>query len=238
MAAAGGAPLPGLSPVRGQSAGTAASARVTLSLPGHRVPRSAPCSAERGLGARSGANALGSAAAAGGGGRCPQGRKNHPTPPIFARSFGVWAAKGRRPQHQGSAPAHAVGGPGLAQGIVQVLTRAAALWSHFKGCPCWSTLVPAVPWDTEGALSQVALAPWQGCGSSPRAAGASREGTRGSLWDEAGESEQRSSSGWGKAKGPTWCHQGTCEEQNGHLEATWRKGMHICLQHTSRGTYL
>ncbi|XP_077032898.1 uncharacterized protein LOC143693918 [Agelaius phoeniceus] len=24
-------------------------------------------------------------------------------------------------------------------------TRAAALWSHFKGCPCWSTLVPAIP---------------------------------------------------------------------------------------------
>ncbi|KAL9852890.1 uncharacterized protein GJ701_005124 isoform 2-T3 [Geothlypis trichas] len=24
-------------------------------------------------------------------------------------------------------------------------TGAAALWSHFKGCPCWSTLVPAVP---------------------------------------------------------------------------------------------
>ncbi|XP_054370589.1 uncharacterized protein LOC129046671 isoform X1 [Molothrus ater] len=33
-------------------------------------------------------------------------------------------------------------------------------------------------------------------------------------------------SGWRKAKGPTRWHQGTCEEQNGHLEATWRKGMH------------
>ncbi|XP_077049248.1 uncharacterized protein LOC143696565 [Agelaius phoeniceus] len=79
-----------------------------------RVPRSAPCSAERGLWARSGDNALGSAAAPGGSGRCPQGRKNHPTPPMFARSFGVGAAKGKRLQQQGSAlegsgPAHAVG---------------------------------------------------------------------------------------------------------------------------------
>ncbi|XP_071308427.1 uncharacterized protein [Agelaius tricolor] len=99
-----------------------------------RVPRSAPCSAERGLWARSGDNALGSAAAPGGSGRCPQGRKNHPTPAMFARSFGVGAAKGKRLQQQGSAlegsgPAHAVGEPGLAQGMVQVL-----LW-HQSCCP-------------------------------------------------------------------------------------------------------
>ncbi|KAM7021963.1 uncharacterized protein RBU47_003040 isoform 1-T2 [Passerculus sandwichensis] len=42
MAAGGGAPQPGLSPVRGQSAGTAASARVTLSLPGPASPGARP----------------------------------------------------------------------------------------------------------------------------------------------------------------------------------------------------
>ncbi|XP_064567778.1 uncharacterized protein LOC135447028 [Zonotrichia leucophrys gambelii] len=42
MAAAGGAPLPGLSPVRGQSAGTAASARATLALPGPASPGARP----------------------------------------------------------------------------------------------------------------------------------------------------------------------------------------------------
>ncbi|XP_057881149.1 uncharacterized protein LOC131084070 [Melospiza georgiana] len=42
MAAGGGAPLPGLSPVRGQSAGTAASARVTLALPGPASPGARP----------------------------------------------------------------------------------------------------------------------------------------------------------------------------------------------------
>ncbi|XP_066405554.1 uncharacterized protein [Molothrus aeneus] len=48
--------------------------------------------------------------------------------------------------------------------------------------------------------------------------------------DPCGMRVQRASrgaaSGWRKAKGPTRWHQGTCEEQNGHLEATWRKGMH------------
>ncbi|XP_066404966.1 uncharacterized protein [Molothrus aeneus] len=48
--------------------------------------------------------------------------------------------------------------------------------------------------------------------------------------DPCGMRLQRASrgaaSGWRKAKGPTRWHQGTCEEQNGHLEATWRKGMH------------
>ncbi|XP_063013079.1 uncharacterized protein LOC134418552 isoform X2 [Melospiza melodia melodia] len=105
---------------------------------------------------------------------------------------------------------------------------AAALWSHFKGCPCWSTLVPAIPWDTEGALSQVALAPWQECGSSPRAAGApAGKGQEDPCGMRLERASRGAASGWRRAKGPTWCHQGTCEEQNGHLEATWRKGMHI-----------
>ncbi|XP_054149508.1 uncharacterized protein LOC128948768 [Melozone crissalis] len=42
MAAGVRAPLPGLSPVRGQSAGTAASARVTVSLPGPASPGARP----------------------------------------------------------------------------------------------------------------------------------------------------------------------------------------------------
>ncbi|KAL9852892.1 uncharacterized protein GJ701_005124 isoform 3-T5 [Geothlypis trichas] len=88
MAAGGRALLPVLSPVRGQSAGTAASARVTQSLPPPRPPdralqrRTRPWSQERD-------NALGSAAAPGGSGRCPQGRKNLQPRPIFAESFGV-----------------------------------------------------------------------------------------------------------------------------------------------------
>ncbi|XP_063014158.1 uncharacterized protein LOC134419126 [Melospiza melodia melodia] len=131
--------------------------------PGHpgparaRVPRSAPCSAERGLGARSGANALGSAAAPGGGGRCPQGRKNHQTPPIFAKSFGVWAAKGKRPQHQGSA-----GGLWSCPRCGAVL--AGAPWSlpspgtQREPCPKWlwhlGRNVAAVPEQLEEKTSQ------------------------------------------------------------------------------------
>ncbi|XP_074398155.1 uncharacterized protein LOC141729210 isoform X2 [Zonotrichia albicollis] len=218
MAAGGRVPLPGLSPVRGQSAGTAASARVTLSLPGPASPGARPAaqnaarSQERGQCPR-----LGS-----GGGRrraVPSEQAKSPNSSHLCQK--LWCLASQR--QEASAP-----GLWVSQGWHREWCRcwsgsgAAALWSHFKGCPCWSTLVPAVPWDTEGALSQVALAPWQGCGSSPRAAGASREGTRGSLWDEAGESEQRSGSGWRKAKGPMWCHQDTCEEQNGHLEAIWR----------------
>nr|XP_054490359.1 uncharacterized protein LOC129121249 [Agelaius phoeniceus] len=138
-----------------------------------RVPRSAPCSAERGLWARSGDNALGSAAAPGGSRRCPQGRKNHPTPPTFARSFGVGAAKGKRLQQQGSAlegsgPAHAVGEPGLAQGMVQVL-----LW-HQSCCPLepcsrcdhrtlWGLF--SALWVSE-LLSPARCQPWDICSAS------------------------------------------------------------------------
>ncbi|XP_057881143.1 uncharacterized protein LOC131084064 [Melospiza georgiana] len=164
---------------------------------------------------------------------CKGKRKNHQTPPIFAKSFGVWAAKGKRPQHQGW---WALVLPTLwvSQGWHREWCRcwsgsgAAALWSHFKGCPCWSTLVPAIPWDTEAALSQVALAPWQECGSSPRAAGApAGKGQEDPCGMRLERASRGAASGWRRAKGPTWCHQGTCEEQNGHLEATWRKGMHI-----------
>ncbi|XP_063013215.1 uncharacterized protein LOC134418621 isoform X2 [Melospiza melodia melodia] len=126
--------------------------------PGHpgparaRVPRSAPCSAERGLGARSGANGLGSAAAPGGGGRCPQGRKNHPAPPIFARSFGVWAAKGKRLQHQ-ALPWRALVLPTLwvSQG-----------W-HRESCRYWPELLPF------GAILKAVLAgaPWSLPSPSP-----------------------------------------------------------------------
>nr|XP_054488934.1 uncharacterized protein LOC129120380 [Agelaius phoeniceus] len=150
-----------------------------------RVPRSAPCSAERSLWARSGDNALGSAAAPGGSGRCPQGRKNHPTPPMFARSFGVGAAKGKRLQQQGSAlegsgPAHAVGEPGLAQGMVQVL-----LW-HQSCCPlepcsrlslleqpgpCRAQALrhreSPVPWGLWHLVRNVAAAPGAGWRSKP-----------------------------------------------------------------------
>ncbi|XP_030804215.1 uncharacterized protein LOC115903710 [Camarhynchus parvulus] len=63
MAAGGRAPLPGLSPVRGQSAGTAASARVTQSLPPPRPSeralqrRTRPGSQERGQSPRLGSSA-------------------------------------------------------------------------------------------------------------------------------------------------------------------------------------
>ncbi|XP_064567462.1 uncharacterized protein LOC135446893 isoform X1 [Zonotrichia leucophrys gambelii] len=209
MAAGGRAPLPGLSPVRGQSAGTAASARATLSLPGPASPGARP--AAQNAASEPGAGPMPSARqrrreAAGGALRAGKIIKLLPSLPktlVFgqpkARGFSARALHWR---------ALLLPTLWVSQGWHREWCRcwsgsgAAALWSHFKGCPCWSTLVPAIPWDTEGALSQVALAPWQGCGSSPRAAGAaSREGTRGSLWDEAGESEQRSSLGLEKGKG-------------------------------------
>ncbi|XP_077035532.1 uncharacterized protein LOC143694244 [Agelaius phoeniceus] len=117
-----------------------------------RVPRSAPCSAERGLWARSGDNALGSAAAPGGSGRCPQGRKNHPTPPMFARSFGVGAAKGKRLQQQGSAlegsgPAHAVG-----KGMHSFV---------------FSTPPVAPTWESFPSLLHFQLDPWKTLNSIP-----------------------------------------------------------------------
>ncbi|KAM7021680.1 uncharacterized protein RBU47_002776 [Passerculus sandwichensis] len=178
MAAGGGAPQPGLSPVRGQSAGTAASARLTLALPGPASPGARPAAqnaaSEPGAGPMALARQRRREAAGGAPGQEKSSSSSHLCQKLWGLGSQRQEASAPGSALEGSGPAHAVGEPGLAQGIVQVLTRAAALWSHFKGCPCWSTLVPAIPkpWDTEGALSQVALAPWQGCGSSPRAAGA------------------------------------------------------------------
>ncbi|XP_064567583.1 uncharacterized protein LOC135446930 isoform X3 [Zonotrichia leucophrys gambelii] len=183
MAAGRRAPLPGLSPVRGQSAGTAASARATLSLPGPASPGARP--------------AAQNAASEPGAGPMPSARQRRRE----AAGGALRAAKIIKLLP--SLPKALVFGQPKARGFsARALHWRALLLPTLWGCPCWSTLVPAIPWDTEGALSQVALAPWQGCGSSPRAAGAaSREGTRGSLWDEAGESEQRSSLRLEKGKG-------------------------------------
>ncbi|XP_064567464.1 uncharacterized protein LOC135446893 isoform X2 [Zonotrichia leucophrys gambelii] len=183
MAAGGRAPLPGLSPVRGQSAGTAASARATLSLPGPASPGARP--------------AAQNAASEPGAGPMPSARQRR------REAAGGALRAGKIIKLLPSLPKTLVFGQPKARGFsARALHWRALLLPTLWGCPCWSTLVPAIPWDTEGALSQVALAPWQGCGSSPRAAGAaSREGTRGSLWDEAGESEQRSSLGLEKGKG-------------------------------------
>nr|XP_054489215.1 uncharacterized protein LOC129120574 [Agelaius phoeniceus] len=91
----------------------------------------------------------------------------------------------------------------------------------------WSLPCPS-PETQREPCAQGPLAPCQEGGSSPgsrleQPAGKGEE-------DPCGMRLQRASrgaaSGWRKAKGPTRWHQGTCEEQNGHLEATWRKGMH------------
>ncbi|XP_074398157.1 uncharacterized protein LOC141729210 isoform X4 [Zonotrichia albicollis] len=154
MAAGGRVPLPGLSPVRGQSAGTAASARVTLSLPGPASPGARPA-----------------------------------------------AQNAARSQERGQCPRLGSGGG-----------RRRAVPSEQAKSPNSSHLCQKL-WCLASQRQEA---------SAPGLWAASREGTRGSLWDEAGESEQRSGSGWRKAKGPMWCHQDTCEEQNGHLEAIWR----------------
>ncbi|KAL9851177.1 N(6)-adenosine-methyltransferase non-catalytic subunit METTL14 isoform 7-T19 [Geothlypis trichas] len=167
MAAGGRVLLPVLSPVRGQSAGTAASARVTQSLPPPRPPERAlqritrPWSQERrqcpGLGSSAGRQRA-----------VPSGQEKSSTSSHLCRK--LWCLGSQR--QEASAPGLCAGG----------------LWS----CPR--------------------------CGP----AGKGEE-------DPCGMRLQRASrgaaSGWRKAKGPTWCHQGTCEEQNGH----WRSQRHEVL---------
>ncbi|XP_057881322.1 uncharacterized protein LOC131084158 isoform X3 [Melospiza georgiana] len=113
MAARGGAPLPGLSPVRGQSAGTAASARVTLSLPGPASPGARP--AAQNAASEPGAGPMPSARqrrreAAGGALRAGKITKLLPSLPK-ALVFGQPKARGlsTRALLEGSGPAHAVG---------------------------------------------------------------------------------------------------------------------------------
>ncbi|XP_054139748.1 uncharacterized protein LOC128941812 [Melozone crissalis] len=154
MAAGGRAPLPGLSPMRGQSAGTAASARVTLALPGPASPGARP--------------AAQNAASEPGAGPMALARQRR------REAAGGALRAGKIIQLLPSLPEALVFRQPKARGLsTRALSWRALLLPTLWGCPCWSTLVPAIPkpWDTEGALSQVALAPWQGCGSSPRAAG-------------------------------------------------------------------
>ncbi|XP_077032846.1 uncharacterized protein LOC129120371 [Agelaius phoeniceus] len=139
MAAAGRAPLPGLSPGRGQSAGTAASARLTLSLPAPASPGARPAAQNAAFGP--------------GAGTMPSARQQ------------------RR---------EAAGGALRAGKIIQLL----------PSLP--KALVLEQP-KARGFSSRALVLPtlWA----------ASREGRRGSLWDETAESEQRSSLGLEKGQG-------------------------------------
>ncbi|KAL9852137.1 uncharacterized protein GJ701_004689 isoform 1-T2 [Geothlypis trichas] len=152
MAAGGRAPLPGLSPVRGQSAGTAASARLTQSLPAPASPGARPAAQNAAL--EPGTATMPWARqrrreAAGGALRAGKIIKLLPSLPkalVFkqpkARGLSTRALRWR---------ALVLPTLWVSQGWHKELCRywsgsgAAALWSHFKGCPCWSTLVPAIP---------------------------------------------------------------------------------------------
>ncbi|XP_057881321.1 uncharacterized protein LOC131084158 isoform X2 [Melospiza georgiana] len=182
MAARGGAPLPGLSPVRGQSAGTAASARVTLSLPGPASPGARP--AAQNAASEPGAGPMPSARqrrreAAGGALRAGKITKLLPSLPK-ALVFGQPKARGlsTRALLEGSGPAHAVG---------------LSLLEHPGPCHPLGHRGSPVPsgFGTLAGMWQQPQSSWS----------TSREGTRGSLWDEAGESEQRSSLRLEKGKG-------------------------------------
>ncbi|XP_064567584.1 uncharacterized protein LOC135446930 isoform X4 [Zonotrichia leucophrys gambelii] len=144
MAAGRRAPLPGLSPVRGQSAGTAASARATLSLPGPASPGARP--------------AAQNAASEPGAGPMPSARQR------------------RR---------EAAGGALRAAKIIKLLP----------------SLPKALVFGQPKARGFSARALHWRALLLPTLWAASREGTRGSLWDEAGESEQRSSLRLEKGKG-------------------------------------
>nr|XP_054488942.1 uncharacterized protein LOC129120387 [Agelaius phoeniceus] len=199
--------------------------------PGHpvparpRVPRSAPCSAERGLWARSGDNALGSAAAPGGSGRCPQGRKNHPTPAMFARSFGVGAAKGKRLQQQGSAlegsgPAHAVG-KGM-HSFVFSTPPVAPTWESFPSLLHFQL----DPWKTPNSIPLIfrcqrheVLLPFRSSWPPPalrsQPAGTQPGNTKEHGWQPAGDTEAPGPEKQPWPQQPAWFGAG-----NTHLQAT------------------
>nr|XP_054490361.1 SWI/SNF-related matrix-associated actin-dependent regulator of chromatin subfamily A member 5-like [Agelaius phoeniceus] len=190
-----------------------------------RVPRSAPCSAERGLWARSGDNALGSAAAPGGSGRCPQGRKNHPTPPMFARSFGVGAAKGKRLQQQGSAlegsgPAHAVG-KGM-HSFVFSTPPVAPTWESFPSLLHFQL----DPWKTPNSIPLIfrcqrheVLLPFRSSWPPPalrsQPAGTQPGNTKEHGWQPAGDTEAPGPEKQPWPQQPAWFGAG-----NTHLQAT------------------
>ncbi|XP_071275472.1 uncharacterized protein [Agelaius tricolor] len=179
-----------------------------------RVPRSAPCSAERGLWARSGDNALGSAAAPGGSGRCPQGRKNHPTPATFARSFGVGAAKGKRLQQQGSAlegsgPAHAVG-KGM-HSFVFSTPPVAPTWESFPSLLHFQL----DPWKTLNSIPLIFRSSWPPPALRSQPAGTQPGNTKEHGWQPAGDTEAPGPEKQPWPQQPAWFGAG-----NTHLQAT------------------
>ncbi|XP_071308485.1 uncharacterized protein [Agelaius tricolor] len=143
MAAAGWAPLPGLSPGRGQSAGTAASARVTLSLPAPASPGARPAAQNAAFGP--------------GAGTMPSARQQR------REAAGGALRAGKIIQLLPSLPKALVLEQPKARGFSSRALR-------------WRALVLPTLW-------------------------ASREGRRGSLWDETAESKQRSSLGLEKGQG-------------------------------------
>ncbi|XP_071308484.1 uncharacterized protein [Agelaius tricolor] len=144
MAAAGWAPLPGLSPGRGQSAGTAASARVTLSLPAPASPGARPAAQNAAFGP--------------GAGTMPSARQQR------REAAGGALRAGKIIQLLPSLPKALVLEQPKARGFSSRALR-------------WRALVLPTLWA------------------------ASREGRRGSLWDETAESKQRSSLGLEKGQG-------------------------------------